>query len=305
MAHGSRQTPGHHSRPTGLDSVFLMRSPALAGLDVNVNTVIPCILWSSLSIACVDDSDLRIHERMLYSVSGNPSWVNEDVIKICHEKPSSRPQAIDFCHKGRILTNQRPKEPFIYLFNFWYVCACVIYIHVSCVYTDMCVPRPEVNKCLHLLLSTPLKKIGNSFIFASIIYLFTYISVYSFPPGPPIPYLLLFLEGGSPWVYPHPSTSSLCRNRHFFSYWGQQRSHEDWAVHLLHMPGCHLALVCSLLGSSVSESSQGSRLVDPAGIPVAFPSPSGPSFRQGRHFTNRAISPSLGRRDLQDRMQPR
>jgi hypothetical protein len=35
------------------------------------------------------------------------------------------------------------------------------------------------------------------------------------------------------------------------------------------------ARVCSLLGGSVSESSQGSRLVDTVGFPVGFPSPLG------------------------------
>lgn len=38
------------------------------------------------------------------------------------------------------------------------------------------------------------------------------------------------------------------------------------------------AHVCYLIGGSVSESSQGSRLIDSVGLPVGVPSPSGPSI---------------------------
>jgi len=58
--------------------------------------------------------------------------------------------------------------------------------------------------------------------------------------------------------------------------------HEDQAIHLLHMCECGgslgLAHVCSLVGGSVSERPQGSRLVDSVGLPVPFLSPLGPSI---------------------------
>jgi len=90
-------------------------------------------------------------------------------------------------------------------------------------------------------------------------------------PFPPPPCLW---EGALPSclrAFPFPGTSGI---RHIFSHWGQTRKS------LLCMcwgPGA--ARVCCLVGDSASVSSQGSRLVATAGLPMGSSSPSVPERR--------------------------
>ena len=65
--------------------------------------------------------------------------------------------------------------------------------------------------------------------------------------------------------------ASLSRIRHIISHWGQTR--QSSAVYLCSGEGG-----CCLVGGSVSGSSQGSRLVETAGLPMGLPSPSSPSI---------------------------
>jgi hypothetical protein len=105
---------------------------------------------------------------------------------------------------------------------------------------------------------------------------------------------------------PYSGTSSLCRARHILSHWGQtsnlirgtystdrQEGHTVVTVpdpfvggpiwrpsytSAAYVHGASVQLfVCSLVSGSVSESRQGSGLVDSVGLSVEFLWPSGPS----------------------------
>lgn len=65
----------------------------------------------------------------------------------------------------------------------------------------------------------------------------------------------------------------------YYSLYTLGNLHENQAAHQLDMEGApRTAHACSFVGGSVSDSSQGSRLVDTAGLPVGFLTPSEPSI---------------------------
>ena len=49
-----------------------------------------------------------------------------------------------------------------------------------------------------------------------------------FPSQSPSPYLLLWESRPLSWVFPHPSSSSLCRIRYILFHWGQKR--QPWRL---------------------------------------------------------------------------
>ena len=81
----------------------------------------------------------------------------------------------------------------------------------------------------------------------------------------PLPILSFASEMVSPWAFPIPEASSLCRIA--LSHWGHTRQSSETYV-----PGAldkHPA--CSLLGGLVSGSFLGSRLFDTVGLPMGLP----------------------------------
>jgi hypothetical protein len=155
------------------------------------------------------------------------------------------------------------------------LCMCVC-MYVWCMY--VCMMYVCIYVCMYLCMYIPI---------ADPILVFPH----KVPPPCPFPYSSVRLDLS--WVLLHPGASNICRIRCILSHWGQTRQpgwemdtavrlqlweqtllqlledpHGDWAVHLLYMcQGLIPALICSLVGGSVSESSQGSRLVDSVGLP--------------------------------------
>ena len=101
---------------------------------------------------------------------------------------------------------------------------------------------------------------------------------YSWPPLPQcfIPFFLLLVSKRMllhQQACPSLRPQVLSRIRHIFSHGGQTRQSSAMYVYIR---GLRRALICCLVGSSVSGSSQGSRLVKTAGLPIRSPSPFAP-----------------------------
>lgn len=116
------------------------------------------------------------------------------------------------------------------------------------------------------------KKAGRCWIFSFslIIYLFIHVFILhpdcspSFPRYPP--------------TLSHQISAELGTS---FPTEARQGSHRDWTAcssHYVCAQGLDPICIRSLVGGSGSESSQESILIDSVGLPVGFPSPSGPSI---------------------------